>query len=341
MRSALQSVEGPRNDEGMSASALTLVDPLTAGEIADARRRIAGIAVRTPLVPASDGRTWLKLECLQPTGSYKIRGATNALKAAVESGERPRAIVSASAGNFGQAIVNAANRLGIPAMIHVPDKAARVKIENLKRMGATVHEHSFDDWWRIMETRETGDEAQGAIFFHPVCERAVIAGAATIGEEIVEDVAEVEAVLIPIGGGGLACGIAQAVRRHRSDCRILAVETETALPLQAALRAGRPVTVERTPSFVDGMGSARVLDAMWPLLERLIDDVVVVSLAEVEEAIRRLAADHHVIAEGAGAAAFAAARKSETGVTAAIVSGGNLDWAELRRIISAQSTTPT
>ena len=167
-------------------------------------------------------------------------------------------------------------------------------------MGATVHEHSFDDWWRIMETRETGDEAQGAVFFHPVCERAVIAGAATIGEEIIEDLPEVETVLIPIGGGGLACGIAQAVRRHRPDCRILAVETDTALPLQAALRAGKPVTVERTPSFIDGMGSTRVLDAMWPLLERLIDDVVVVTVAEVEEAIRRLAAEHHVIAEGAG-----------------------------------------
>jgi threonine dehydratase len=310
-----------------------LSDPLTSQEIADARHRIAGVAVRTPLVPASDGRTWLKLECLQPTGSYKIRGATNALKAAVESGAPPRVIVSASAGNFGQAIVAAANRFRIPAIIHVPDKAARVKVRNLKRMGATVHEHSFDDWWRIMETRETGDAAQGAVFFHPVCERAVIAGAATIGEEIIEDLPEAGTVLIPIGGGGLACGIAQAVKRHRPDCRILAVETDTALPLQAALRAGQPVTVERTPSFIDGMGSARVLDAMWPLLERLIDDVVVVSLAEVEEAIRRLAAEHHVVAEGAGAAAFAAAVKVGAETSVAIASGGNLDWGELARIL--------
>jgi threonine dehydratase len=186
-----------------------------------------------------------------------------------------------------------------------------------------------------METRETGDAAQGAIFFHPVCERAVIAGAATIGEEIIEDMPDIETVLIPIGGGGLACGIAQAVRRLRPDCRILAVETDTALPLQAALRAGGPVTVERTPSFIDGMGSARVLDAMWPLLERLIDDVFVVSVAEVEEAIRRLAAEHHVIAEGAGAAAFAAAAKVGAGNVVVIVSGGNLDRSELQRILAS------
>jgi threonine dehydratase len=313
----------------------SLTDPLSEAEIEAARRRIAGTALRTPLVPARDGRTHLKLENLQPTGSYKIRGATNALKARLETAEAPRIIVTCSAGNFGQALVHAADRLGLPAIVHVPDKAARVKVENLKRMGATVHEHSFEAWWRIMETRDTGAaDEEGAAFFHPVCEREVIAGAATIGEEIFEDLPDVEAVLIPIGGGGLACGIASAVKRHRPDCRILAVETDTALPLKTALAAGGPVTVERIPSFIDGMGSTRVLDAMWPLLERLIDDVIVVSVAEVEEAIRRLAADHHVIAEGAGAAATAAASKVDFTPTAAIVSGGNVDWAELGRILA-------
>ena len=181
-----------------------LADPLSAEEIAAARGRIAGAAIRTPLAPAADGRTFLKLECLQPTGSYKIRGATNALKARLGFGQPPGSIVTASAGNFGQALVAAAARLGLPAVVHVPDKAARVKVENLRRMGATVHEHSFEDWWRIMETRDTGDGPGDAIFFHPVCEREVIAGAATIGEEIIEDLPDVEAVLIPIGGGGLA-----------------------------------------------------------------------------------------------------------------------------------------
>jgi threonine dehydratase len=284
-------------------------------------------------VPAADGRTWLKLECLQPTGSYKIRGATNALRARIEAGQAPDAIVSASAGNFGQAIVAAAAALGLPAIIHVPDKAARVKVDNLRRMGAEVREHGFDVWWRIMETRETAD---CGTFFHPVCEREVIAGAATIGAEIMEDLADVQAVLVPIGGGGLACGIAQAVKARRPDCRLIAVETETALPLKSALEAGAPVTVERIPSFVDGMGSTRVLDAMWPLLRTLVDDVVVVSLAEVEAAIRTLAASNHVVAEGAGAAAVAGAAKTGFRRQAAIVSGGNIDWGELRRILAVR-----
>lgn len=307
--------------------------PLTDEEIVDARRRIKGVALRTPLVAAADGRTWLKLECLQPTGSYKIRGAANALAAALEGGAPPSQIVSASAGNFGFALAAAAARLGIPCIIHVPDKAARVKVENLRRVGAQVHEHSFDDWWRIMSTRLPPGAPEGALFLHPVCERPVIAGAATIGQELIEDLPDLDAVLIPIGGGGLACGIAQAVKRRWPGCRIIAVETETARPLQAALDAGAPVTVERIPSFIDGMGSTRLLDAMWPLLRRLIDEVVIVSVAEVEEAIRRLAAEHHVIAEGAGAAAFAASTRLSAARAVAIVSGGNLDWAELRRIL--------
>lgn len=316
----------------MAGMPMSLTDPLTAGEIAEARRRISGAALRTPLVPMRDGRTWLKLECLQPHGSYKIRGATNALRTRIEAGETPSALVSASAGNFGQAIAAAARREGLPVVIHAPDYAARVKLEALERLGAEVREHCFDEWWRIMATRETGD---GGTFIHPVCEREVIAGAATIGAEIAEDLPEVEAVLIAIGGGGLACGIAQAVRMQRPGCRIIGVETDTSMPLKAALEAGEPVTVPREPSFIDGIGSTRVLDAMWPLLQRLIDDVIVVSVAEVEAAIRRLAAEHHVIAEGAGAAAVAAAEKAGIDRSVAIVSGGNIDKGELVRILSA------
>ena len=314
------------------ASSRDLATPLANDEIADARRRIADVALRTPLVPTRDEGLWLKLECLQPLGSYKIRGAANAVRTRLERGDAVERIVSASAGNFGQAIAAVARRLDIPITIHVPDKAARVKVESLRRLGATVHEHSFDEWWRIMESRETGEDG---VFIHPVCEREVIAGAATIGDEILEDLPEVEAVLIPIGGGGLASGIAQAARHHRPDCRILAVETDTSMPLRAALAAGEPVTVERIPSFVDGIGSTRVLDEMWPLLERLIDDVVIVSLAEVEAAIRRLAAEHHVIAEGAGAVALAAAAKVDASKAVAIVSGGNLDIQELQRILAS------
>jgi threonine dehydratase len=308
---------------------MSLAAPLRPGEIAEARRRIEGAALRTPLVPS--GETRLKFECLQPTGSYKIRGATNLLAARDLTGP----IVSASAGNFGQALAAAARLQGLKVTIHVPDNAARVKIDNLKRLGAEVHEHSHEEWWRIVATRDAGDA--DATFIHPVCEREMIAGAATIGAEIVEDLPDVAAVLIPFGGGGLACGIAQAVKLHRPRCRIVAVETDTATPLQAALAAGEPVTVPRTPSFIDGMGSTRVLEAMWPLLERLIDEVVVVSVAEVEAAIRRLAADHHVVAEGAGAAAVTAAAKLGIERSVAIVSGGNIDRREFVRIVTASA----
>jgi len=308
---------------------MNLTEPLTEAEIAEARARIAGAALRTPLV--ASGRTWLKLECLQPTGSYKMRGATNLVTSRNLAGP----VVSASAGNFGQALAAAARSRGLPVTIHVPDNAARVKLDNLRRLGAAVREHSHEDWWRIVATRDAGDA--DATFVHPVCEREMIAGAATIGAEIVEDLPDVAAVLIPFGGGGLAAGIAQAVRLRRPGCRIVAVETDTATPLKAALAAGEPVTVKRTPSFIDGMGSTRVLDAMWPLLERLIDEVVVVSLAEVEDAIRRLASEHHVIAEGAGAAAVAAAENAGIERSVAIVSGGNIDQAQLMRILADEA----
>jgi threonine dehydratase len=309
----------------------SLEPPLTAGEIADARRRIAGVALATPLVPSRQPGLRLKLECLQPYGSYKIRGATNAVRARLEAGERPKAVISASAGNFGQAIAAAARDGGLPCVIHVPEDAARVKVEALKSLGAEVREHPFADWWRIMQTRETG---QDGTFFHPVCEREVIAGSGTLGEEIVREFPEIETVLIPIGGGGLAAGVAQGIKAQRPDCRIVAVETEVSTPLKAAFEAGRPVEAERRPSFIDGMGSTRVLDDMWPLLSRLIDEVAVVTVAEVEDAIRRLVREHHVVAEGAGAAAFAAAQKVE-GPTVAIVSGGNIDPAVLARILTA------
>ena len=302
---------------------------LSSEEIADARRRIAGAAFRSPLVTAANGAR-LKLECLQPYGSFKIRGATNAVRAWLERGEAGGLVVSASAGNFGQAIVAAARQAGLPAVVHVPDTAARTKLERLTALGATVREHPFEVWWRILETRHTDD---GGTFFHPVCEREVIAGAATIGEELIEDAPELEAVFVPIGGGGLASGIAQGVKRLKPSCRIIAVETEASTPLTSARAAGRPVPVERRASFIDGMGATGVLEAMWPLLERLIDDVMVVSIAEVEAAIRTLAFQHHVIAEGAGAAGPAAAARFGGPNIAAIVSGGNLDTSELTRIL--------
>lgn len=309
---------------------MDLTTPLTEAELVAARLRIRETAIRSPLIQSAEGIA-LKMECLQPLGSYKIRGASNAIKARLERGADIRAVISASAGNFGQAIAAASQRLGLPCVIHVPDNAARVKVARLGALGATVHEHSFDDWWRIMQTGDVGDV--GA-FFHPVADRDVVTGAATIGAEIAEESASLSALFAPIGGGGLLCGAAQGLRLRYPRCRVIAVEVETATPLAAALKAGSPSSVVRTPSFIDGMGSTRVLDEMWPMLSRLVDEVVIVTVAEVEAALRRLAMEHHVIAEGAGAAAYAAALQTGTAESVAIVSGGNLDSGELARILS-------
>lgn len=304
--------------------------PPSPAEVGAARDRIAAGALRTPIVRSREGVA-LKLECLQPFGSYKIRGALNAITARRERGEDIRTVVSASAGNFGQAIAAAAKGLGVPCVIHVPDTAARVKVARLLELGATVREHSFEAWWRIMMTRVTPDE--GA-FFHPVADRDVVAGAATIGAEIREDDPDVRSVFAPIGGGGLMCGTVQGVRLGKPSCRGVAVEVETSTPLKAAFAEGAPVTVERKSSFVDGMGSTRILDEMWPLLKTSVDEVVVVTVGEIEDAVRRLADEHHVIAEGAGAAAFAAAIKTGCANACAVISGGNIDAAEFTRIAS-------
>lgn len=311
----------------------SLLEPLSPAEIDAAERRIAGHAIRAPLVRTRDG-VGLKLECLQPFGSYKIRGATNVILARRERGEVANLVVSASAGNFGQSLTAAGRRLGLQVSIHTPDNAARVKVEALRRLGAQVTEHSFDDWWRIMQSRDAGEP--GGAFIHPVAEREVMAGAATIGRELMADRPDLETVLVPLGGGGLAVGIAQGVKAINPDCRIVVIESEAAMPFTAARAAGQPVTVERTPCFIDGMGSGRLLDEMWPLLQRWIDDVIVVPVEAVRHAVRRLALEHHVVAEGAGAAALAAAEtlpEARQPTAAAIVSGGNIDHAVLKQLL--------
>jgi threonine dehydratase len=317
--------------EATRAARPSLDAPLTEDEIEAAHRRIDGAAILTPLVPTLDGRTHLKLECLQPYGSYKIRGATNAVRARIEVDGKVDTIISASAGNFGQAVAAAAQAYGLKCIIHAPDVAARVKIDNLKRMGAEVKEHPFARWWEIMTSRETGEKG---VFIHPVGEREVIAGSATLGDELMDQLPNAQTIYVPFGGGGLISGIAQAVKAKNPDCRIVAVESEVSIPLKSAFEAGKPVTVERGPSFIDGMGSTGVLPEMWPLLQRLVDDVVVVSVAEVSEAVNRLLLEHHVVAEGAGAAALAAAAHDHGHSTIAIVSGGNIDWPVLEKIVA-------
>jgi threonine dehydratase len=309
----------------------------TEAEIAAARAHIAGVARRTPLwrldaeVPGAT--IYLKLENLQPLGSFKIRAAVNAMKSKDPDTLRG-GVIGASAGNFGLGLALVARQMGIAATIVAPDSAAEAKTDALKALGAAVIRVPFAEWWQVLMTRRfAGVEG---VFFHPVAEQAVVAGNATVGAEILEDLDAIDAVIVPFGGGGLISGIGAVMRRAKPGLRMLAVEAETARPLAAALDAGHPVKVPHTPSFVDGIGSAMVLDEMWPLLRDIVDDALSASLTEISGAIRLLASKHRVIAEGAGATSVAAALSGRAGKgnIVCIVSGGNIDATKLAKIVS-------
>ncbi|HEX3918151.1 MAG TPA: pyridoxal-phosphate dependent enzyme [Caulobacteraceae bacterium] len=312
----------------------------TGDDVAAARANIAGVARRTPLwrldAETPPGVTiWLKLENLQPLGSFKIRAAVNAIRSKDPASLRG-GVLGASAGNFGLGLALAARSLGAPVTIVAPDTSAMTKTEALRSLGATVIRVPFDDWWQVLTTRQF-DGAKG-VFLHPVAENEVVAGNATIGAEIVEDLASFDAVVAPFGGGGLVSGIGSVLRRERPGVRVLAAEVETALPAAAALAAGAPTQVEHRPSFVDGIGSSTVLAEMWPLVRQAVDGAVSASLAEIAAAIRLLAMKHRIIVEGAGAAALAAALagRAGTGDIVCIVSGGNIDVSKLGPILAGE-----
>jgi threonine dehydratase len=311
-----------------------------AADVEAARANIVGAARRTPLwrldEPTPGVEIHLKLETLQPTGSFKIRPAFNAMRSA-DPAQLRAGVLGASAGNFGQGLTLAARASGAPVTIIVPDGSATSKAAALEALGARVIRIPFDDWWQVLATRRF-DGAEG-LFFHPVAEPAVVAGNATIGAEILEDLDDFDAVIAPFGGGGLVSGIGSVMRRLRPGVKVLAVEAETARPAAAALAAGRPVRVSHTPSFIDGIGSAVVLDEMWPLVRETVDEALAVTLAEIAAAIRLIAARCHVIAEGAGAAAVAAALSGRAGKgrIVCIVSGGNIDASKLGLILAGET----
>jgi threonine dehydratase len=312
----------------------------TAREVAAARVNIAGHAIRTPLlelnVPVRGARIYIKLENLQPLGSFKIRPAVNALKA-MDPQRLRRGVLTASAGNFGQGLALAAREMGVPATVVVPEAAAAIKTAALAQLGATVIRVPFSDWWTVMTTRSFSG-AEG-VFVHPVAESAVVAGNATIALEIIEDLPAFDAVVVPFGGGGLICGIGSVMRRCKPAVRMIAVESEASQPAAAALAKGAPVPVPHIQSFVDGMGSTSVLEPMWPLVREMVDTAVCVSFAQICDAVRLLAARHHVIAEAAGAAAVAAAVAGLAGAgnIVCVVSGGNIDAAKFGAILNGQS----
>jgi len=283
------------------------VDAPTIADVRAARARLAGLVVRTPLVrlavDEAPAEIHLKLECLQPIGSFKIRGATNAM--ALAGPERLRdGVYTASAGNMAQGVAWSARRLGVAATAVVPEHAPQAKLSALARLGARVEKVPFDAWWQLLVDR--GQPGRKELFIHPVSDLAVMAGNGTIGLEILEDLPDVETVLVPYGGGGLSCGIASALRGSGSRARVIACEVDTAAPLSAALAAGGPVPTPYTASFVDGIGGKSVLAEMWPLASRLLDGALSSPLDDVAAAVRLLAERAHVVSEGAGAAPVAA-----------------------------------
>lgn len=306
-------------------------------DIREAQKRIRGMVNRTPLLrfyyDDFPGQIYLKPENLQPIGSFKLRGAGNAMTLA-DPKLLKEGVYTASAGNMAQGVAWNAKMMGIPCTVIVPDHAPQTKLDAITRLGAKFIKIPFADWWQVIVTREF--EGIKGLFIHPVADAAVIAGNGTIGLEILEDLPDVDAVIVPYGGGGLISGIASAIKSIKPQVTIHASEVETAAPLAPSLDAGMPVTVQYTASFVDGMGSSNILAEMWPLVSRLVDKSIVLSLKQIADAIKLLIERSRLIAEGAGGSSLAAALtgKAGTGKIACVISGGNIDAEKLIKILS-------
>jgi len=313
---------------------MTLNAP-TLHDIEDARKRISSFIFRTPLVPLHGyPGIFLKLENLQPIGSFKIRGSGNAMEIAGPARLRD-GVFTASAGNMAQGLAWNANRLGVKCASIVPENAPETKLAAIQRLNGRILRVPYEEWWDVLRTGQF--QGLSGLFIHPVSDPAVMAGNGTIGLEILEDLPDVQTILIPYGGGGLSCGIASAIRALKQNVKIYACEVETAAPLSASLKAKEPCAIQHRPSFVDGIGGKCVLSEMWPLAKSLLDGSIVVSLQQICDAIRLVIERNHVIAEGAGAAALAGALASrDTGKTVCVISGGNIDTAKLTSILNGK-----
>ena len=321
-----------------------MLEPIPLVEIEAAKVRLQDLAVRTPLVRLNvdTGPTeiYLKLENLQPIGSFKIRGAGNAM-ALADPDILEQGVYTASAGNMAQGVAWNARRLGIACTVVVPDHAPLTKLEAIERLGGEIVKVRFEEWWNVIVTHRF--PGLSGVFVHPVSDPAVIAGNGTIGLEIIEDLPDVDVVIVPYGGGGLSSGIASALRALKPEALVYAAEVATSAALAAAWSAGEPTEIEYTPSFVDGIGSGRVLDEMWPLVRQLLAGSLVVDLDDVAAAIRLLIERNRVVAEGAGAAALAAALAGSVSGSkiVCVVSGGNIDSNKIIRILSGTTLSGT
>ena len=312
----------------------------TLEDIHAARARIAGSVMRTPLVrlglAGAAAEIYLKLENLQPIGSFKLRGATNAI-ARLTSAQLSRGVLTASAGNMAQGVAWRARELGIPCTVIAPDTAPAAKTAAVERLGGRVIKVPFAEWWQTFERRAF--PGIDATFIHAFDDPNVMAGNGTVALEILEDLPDAQAIVIPWGGGGLACGIASGVRALKPGCRIYTAEAATAAPFAASFAAGSPQTIEQRPSWIDGIGSRTVFASMFARAGQLIDGALVAAVEEVAAAVRLLAERNRVIAEGAGACPLACALSGAagSGKVVCIVSGGNIDLSKLAAILNGGS----
>ncbi len=318
---------------------MTTAEPISLSAIREAQERLADTIFHTPLVPLnadeSPAEIFLKLENLQPIGSFKLRGAGNAMRLAKKE-QLQKGVWTASAGNWAQGVAWYARLLGVKCTVVLPEAAPETKIAAIERLGTRVVFAPFDDWMQIFRSRSY--EGMEGLFIDDFSEPAVRAGHGTIGLEILEELPDVDAVVIPYGGGGLSCGIAPGLRALKPDTKLYACEVETGAPLAASLAAGKPVEINHTPSFVDGISAPFLLPGMWELASQLLDGSLVVGLEEVASAIRILAERNCIIVEGAGAVSVAAALtgKAGSGKVVCVISGGNIDKSKLVRILQGK-----
>jgi threonine dehydratase len=316
------------------------VRPVTMLQIEAARARLEGLSMISPLVPcdaAPAGKTVrLKLENLQPIGSFKIRPIGNAVLAR-PPGDLTSGIYTTSTGNSALGVAWMARRLGIASTAVVPVNAPEAKLQKLRRLGTRIDVRPVEEWWRAIRTGAL--EGQQGLYIDAVRDPASLAGDATIGVEILAQSSGIDAILIPFGGGGLACGIACAIRALKPSVKIIACEVASAHPLKSAFEAGAPTETPHEPGFVSGVGFGTVLPEMWPLLRTMIDDVITVSLTEVAAAIKIMVEHNRVVAEGAGAVSVAAALSGRYAATqvCAVVSGGNIDSSMLATILEGRT----
>jgi threonine dehydratase len=307
--------------------------PISAPSLDDARaaaERIREVAVRTPLVPlrsysGARPEILLKPETLQPVTSFKIRGAYNWASSLTDA-QRARGLSTVSAGNTAQAVAYAARLVGASARSRLPDTTPRAKIDAIEAYGMEPVFMPGDELFDWMLS--AGWEGEPYTFLHPWVEPLMVAGSATVGLEIFDELPDVDTVFISVGGGGLICGVGSALKALNPGIRVVAVQPEACAPIRACLAAGQPVWVDPEPTLCDGLGVPLVTDEMWPLLRSVVDETVEISEEQVEDAIRRLALDNKLVVEGAGAASLAAALATpieQRGRSVCVLSGGSID----------------